>query len=89
MIHEASCHIIIPPSRVGTYNIMGMGSEPPIPSDAELDEVFRDWKAKGRIFIARAAREENRDSLDAVTQVDMFRWGIKYAICEAKKIIDN
>ena len=91
MIHNATCNIVIPPAQVGQagLNILGIGAEPPIPTDAELDDVFQEWRAKGKIFIARAAQEEGREGLDTVTQQDMFRWGMKYAICEAKKIIEQ
>ena len=85
MIHEGQCNIVIP-AGVGV-NIMGIGAEPPIPTDAEIDEVFPEWRSKGRIFIGRVAIEENRDSLDTVTPQDMFRWGMKYCICEAKKVV--
>jgi hypothetical protein len=84
MIHEGSCKIVY--TSGPNLNIMGIGAEPPIPTDAELEEVFPDWKAKGRIFIARATSEENRESTDVLTQQDLFRYGMKFVICEAKKI---
>jgi hypothetical protein len=87
MIHEAQCTIIIDPVKLGPgVNIMGIGAEPPIPTDAEIEEVFPEWKSKGRIFIARAVKEEGKDGHDVLTQQDLFRYGMKYVICEAKKL---
>jgi hypothetical protein len=87
MIHEASCTILIDPPKFGkALNIMGVGAEPPIPTDAEMEEVFPDWKTKGKIFIARAVSEENKEGRDVLTQQDLFRYGMKFVICEAKKL---
>ena len=86
MIHNAECHIVIDAPKFGSLNIMGVGAEPPIPSDAELEEVFPEWKSLGRIFIGRITQEEGREATDQLTQQDLFRYGMKFAIVMAKKI---
>jgi hypothetical protein len=83
-IVEGSCKIEIP-ANVG-FNIMGIGAEPPIPSDEELSEVFPDWYAKGKVFIGRCLQEEGKSGFDPLLPQDFFKYGMKFVITEAKKI---
>lgn len=84
---DGECHIIIPPAGVGGMNIIEAlgGKEPPIPPDDELEMVFQDWRAKGKIFIYRCLKEEGRDALTLDAQ-DIFRYAMKYVMVECKKL---
>jgi hypothetical protein len=83
MIHDAQCHIVIDPPAFG--KIM-QKMEPPVPSDAEIEEVFPGWRDKQKIFVGRCLHEEGRE-WDSLTPQDLFRFGMKFIICEAKKLI--
>jgi hypothetical protein len=76
MIHEAKCNIVVQTSP--------FRQEPPIPSDAEIEELFPDWKAKAGIFIGRCIQEEGKTN---ISSNDLFRYGMKFMICEAKKLV--
>jgi len=84
MIHEASCKIEVD-LKNANINIMGVGAEPPIPSDEELLSVFPDWIARGKIFLGRIYQAEGKSGNDPVTPQQMFKYGMKFVICEAKK----
>jgi hypothetical protein len=79
MIHEAECHIVLEPG-------IGLGAEPPIPTDAQIEEVFSNWRSKTKIFIGRCCQEEARDFTNLTAQ-DIFRYGMKFMICESTKLI--
>jgi hypothetical protein len=85
MIHNAECHIVIEPPQMGVLKAL-MISEPPIPSDAEMEEVFPDWRNRQKIFVGRCLQEEGRD-WDTLSPQDLFRFGMKFIICEAKKLV--
>ena len=87
MIHDAKCHIVIDPPSMGRLQLMMAGHvEPAIPTDAEILEVFPDWRRQRYIFIARCAQEEQRE-LNTLTQEDIFRYGMKFVLTEAKKLM--
>lgn len=82
---DAECHIIVP-AGIGASSLHFLtGKEPPIPSDEEMEDTFPDWKAKGKIFCYRCLKEEGKDPIMVDAQ-DMFRYGMKFLICEAKKL---
>lgn len=102
MIHDATCHIVIAPPQMGVLEppipsdaemkeVFPLGwrlplkAEPPIPSDEEIEEVFPDWRQKQKIFVGRCLEEEGRD-WNTLTPQDLFRFGMKFIICEAKKL---
>jgi hypothetical protein len=85
MIHNAECHIVIEAPQMGALKAM-MNPEPPPPSDAEKEEVFPGWRNKQKIFVGRCLQEEDRD-WDTLSPQDLFRFGMKFVICEAKKLI--
>jgi hypothetical protein len=60
--------------------------EPPIPLDVDMEEVFPDWRSRQKIFVGRCLQEEGRD-WDTLTPQDLFRFGMKFVICEAKKLV--
>jgi hypothetical protein len=83
MIHEAECHIVLEP---------GMGlpgflkAEPPIPTDQQIEEVFPNWQLKVKPFVQRCCKEENKD-INHLTANDLFRYGMKFMVCESTKIL--
>jgi len=85
MIHQAECRIVIDPIQMGMLKKLNF-IEPPIPTDQEIEEIFPDWQLRARIFCGRCAEEEGKD-LAMLTQLDIFRYGMKFMIVEAKKII--
>lgn len=86
MIHEASCKIEIP-IEIGKKISLLTGAPPPIPSDEEIEDTFPEWVARGKIFLARCFQEEGKSGFDQITQQDMFKYGMKFVICEAKKLM--
>jgi hypothetical protein len=86
MIHEGQCIIVVKPD-LGSINLFGTGEEPSIPTDEEMEEVFKDWKLRSKIFIGRCCQAEDKESRDHLTPQDLFRYGMKFAICEAKKLV--
>lgn len=86
MIHNAECHIVIDAPQFGALKQM-IGAEPPIPSDEEIMEVFPEWQARAKVFLARALKEDNRALFDQLLPQELFKYGIKFAIVEAKKML--
>jgi hypothetical protein len=87
MIHDAKCNIVIDPPSMGALQLRMAGqAEPSIPTDAEILEVFPAWSHQRLIFIARCVREEGRE-LNTLTQKDIFRYGMKFVLTEAKKLM--
>lgn len=86
MIHEATCNIVIDPPKFSALK-QAIAAEPPIPSDEELSEVFPDWQAKAKIFLGRVFKEENRGLFEQLLPQELFKYGIKFAIVEAKRMI--
>jgi hypothetical protein len=78
MIHDASCHIVIEPLKMGVVDI--------IPTDAEMEEVFKNWRSKYKIFVGRCCQEERLD-FNLLSHHDMFRMGMKFAICESRRLM--
>lgn len=87
MIHEATCNIVIDPPQFGALKQLVNG-EPPIPSDEEIASVFPDWQSRAKLFLARALKEENRDLFGQLLPQELFKYGIKFAIVEAKKMLE-
>jgi hypothetical protein len=85
MIHNAECHIVIAPPQMGALKAM-MIPEPLIPSDEDMEDVFPEWRNKQKLFVGRCLQEESRD-WDTLTPQDLFRFGMKFVICEAKKLV--
>lgn len=86
MIHNAECHIVIDPPKFGALQQM-IAAEPPIPTDEEISDVFPEWQARAKIFLARALKEENRNLFDQLLPQELFKYGVKFAIVEAKKML--
>ena len=82
MIHEAECHIVVE-RGLGFSNLTK--AEPPIPTDAQIEEVFPNWKLKAKAFVVRCCQQEKRNPANLSTQ-DIFRYGMKFAICESTKL---
>ena len=83
MIHNAECHIVIdPPTMARLQSERTM----PIPRDEDMEEVFPGWRNKQKIFVGRCLEEEGRD-WDTLTPQDLFRFGMKFVICEARKLV--
>jgi len=83
MIHQAECRIVIDPIQMGALRKY---IEPVIPADQEIEEIFPDWQLRAKIFCGRCAEEEGKD-LTMLTQLDIFRYGMKFMIVEAKKLV--
>jgi hypothetical protein len=82
MIHEAECHIVLEPGiGIGSF----IKAEPPIPTDAQIEEVFPTWKLKAQLFVERCCKEENRQ-INNLTASEFFRYGMKFMICESIKL---
>lgn len=88
MIHEASCNIEIDIQTLKNknINIMGIGADAPIPSDEELEAVFPNWIQKGEIFLGRIKQEQGLSVYHQWTPQDLFKFGMKFVIIEAKRI---
>jgi hypothetical protein len=87
MIHEAECHIVLEPG-IGLFDVLKTAArpEPPIPHDSQIEEVFPDWRLRAKIFIGRCCEAEGKD-FTSLTSQDIFRYGMKFMICESTKLI--
>lgn len=83
MIHHISCEIVLP-AGVSFFS----KPEPPIPTDEQIAEVFgAEWQQVAMAFVGRAAREEGKTGFDRLTPQDLLRYGLKFAVVQAAKVI--
>ena len=80
MIHNAECHIHIK----GGLPIF-TGGRVPIPTDAQIQDVFPEWNLRAQEFVLRCCEEDGK-RIEQLTATEFFKYGMKFMIVEAAKL---